>query len=54
MYNLFYHKDLTVALKFLFPKASKVGLPALNPHGNSIYHKFRQWCKLGIFEKNKA
>ena len=79
MSNLFYHKDLTDAqwnrIKSLFPKANKVGRPALNPrfvfnailwilrsgarwrdlptrygNWNSVYHKFRQWCKLGIFE----
>ena len=26
-------------------------LPDRYGHWNSIYHKFRQWCKLGIFEK---
>ena len=54
MSNLLYHKEITDAqwnrIKFLFEERKKVGRPPHFGNWNSIYHKFRQWCAVGLFK----
>ncbi|MBR2518712.1 MAG: hypothetical protein IKE46_02860 [Selenomonadaceae bacterium] len=54
MSNLLYHKEITDAqwnrIKFLFEERKKVGRSPHFGNWNSIYHKFRQWCAVGLFK----
>ncbi len=61
MSNSFYHKIgrpslnprtvLNAILWILKSRARWRDLPARYGNWNSIYHKFRLWCRLGLFER---